>query len=146
MKDSPAIVLAAGLAGMVSAFFPLVQGWLFEQSFDVMGYQLSAASLGILTVSPILFLPPLTIAILGGLAMYRQRFANRWVGALTVAASVVTLGGWYLQKSAIDRLSIVGAAPTLGLFLLLVSGLGGLIGGALLLAVPPAEVADPASN
>lgn len=136
MKDSPAIILASGLAGLLGAFFPTAQGWVLEQSFNVLGTELSAQSLGLMVVSKLFFLPALATAILGAIAM-KERFAKPPVGVLSALCSVATLGSWYFQKATIDQLSIVGVGPAIGLFLLLVSGLGGLGGGLLLAAWPP---------
>ena len=143
MKDSPAIILASGLAGLFGAFFPTAEGWVLEQSFNVMGVQLSAQSLGLLVVSKLLFLPALVTAVLGGIAM-KPRFAKPAVGVLATIASLASLGAWFFQKSAIDQLAIAGVGPAIGLFLLLVSGAGGLLGGILLAVWPPKCEAGPA--
>jgi hypothetical protein len=136
VKDSPAIILASGLAGLAGAAFPTAQGWVLDQSVTVMGMQISAQSLGFFTVSRLLFVPVLLTTILGGVAM-KQGYATRAVGVLASVTAMGTLLGWYFQKAAIDQFSIVGVGPALGLFLLLVSGLGGLAGGLLLAAWPP---------
>lgn len=138
MKDSPAIILASGLAGMVGAFFPTASGWILEQSFNFMGWELSAQSLGLFTASRLLYLPPLFLTILGAVAM-SPKMATRKVGVVALLASLATLTGWLFQKSLIDRLSEVGVGPSIGLFLLLVSGLGGLAGSLLLTAWPPKQ-------
>ena len=136
MKDSPAIIMASGLAGVLGAFFPTAQGWVLEKSIIVMETEISARSLGLFTVSKLLFLPALTLALLGFIAM-KPKFATRTIGIFTLIASLGTLGAWFFQKATIDQLSIVGVGPAIGLFLLLVSGLGGLLGGGLLVAFPP---------
>ena len=136
MKDSPAIIVASGLAGLVGGFFPVAQGWVLEQSIDVMGVEISAESLGLFVVSRLLFLPSLFLLVLGAVAMKWERFGNRALATACLMASLCTLGAWYLQKATIDGLSVVGVGPSFGFFLLLVSGLGGLLGATLLLISP----------
>jgi len=138
MKDSPAIILASGLAGLLGAFFPTAQGWVLDQSVMVMGVEVSAQSLGFFTVSRLLFAPALVVTILGALAM-KPRFAVRGVGVAAAFLSLGTLLAWYFQKATIEQFSLVGVGPALGLFLLLVSGLGGVGGGLILAAFPPRQ-------
>ena len=137
VKDSPAIIVASGLAGLVGGFFPVAQGWVLEQSIDIMGVEVSAESLGLFVVSRLLFVPSLALLLLGAVALKWERFANRGLALTSLLAAFCTLGAWYVQKATIDGLSVAGVAPALGLFLLLVSGLGGLLGATLLLISPP---------
>lgn len=137
MKDSPAIILASGLAGLAGVWFPTAQGWILDQSLTVMDTEISAHSLGFFNVSKFLFLPSLLVAILGALTMLSKRCQKRSFGLATCVFSLGTLGAWYLQKVTVEHFSVVGVGPALGLFLLLVSGLGGLIGGGLMVAWPP---------
>ena len=141
MKDSPAIILAAGLAGVLGAFFPTAEGWVLEQSVMVMDFEVSAQSLGLFTVSKILFLPSLVMAVVGAVAM-KPKFATRGVGIVASLSALGALLAWFIQESTVDQLSVVGVGPAIGLFLLLMSGLGGLVGGGLLAAFPPAETAS----
>lgn len=136
MKDSPAIILASGLAGLLGAFFPTASGWVLEQSVEILGLEISAEKLGFFTVSRLLFVPPLLCTVLGALAM-SSKFAGRKIGVLTVFGSLATMAAWLVHKTMIDQLSIVGVGPAFGLFLLFVSGLGSLLGGVLLIALPP---------
>lgn len=136
MKDSPAIIVASGLAGLVGGFFPVAQGWVLEQSIDLMGTEISAESLGLFVVSRLLFLPSLFLLVLGAVAMKWERFGSRGLATACLMTSLCTLAAWYVQKATIDGLSVVGVGPSLGLFLLLVSGLGGLLGATLLLISP----------
>ena len=144
MKDSPAIIVASGLAGLVGGFFPVAQGWVLEQSVSVMGMELSAESLGLFVVSRILFLPSLIMLVLGGMAMRWNRYANRGLAAACLVAALCSLGAWSFQKMTIDSLSVAGVGPALGLFLLMVSGLGGLLGSILLLVSPQSSPQKPA--
>lgn len=139
MKDSTAVIVASGAAGLMGGFFPAAQGWVLDQSLTIMGTELSAQSFGLFAVSRLLFLPALVLTIVGGVAMARPQLANRATGVLCILASLGTLIAWYLQKAAIDQFSVVGIGPSLGLFLLLVSGLGGLVGGLLLTVFPHNE-------
>lgn len=136
VKDSPAIIAASGLAGVLGAFFPTAQGWVLEKSIIVMDMEVSARSLGLFAVSKLLFLPATVVCVLGLLAL-KPKFATRKTGILAIVASLGTMGAWFFQKSTIDQLSVMGVGPAIGLFLLLVSGLGGLLGGSLLVAFPP---------
>jgi len=100
-----------------------------------MDVEISAQSLGFFTVSRLLFLPSLVMTILGAAAM-KKRFATQGMGIVVVLTGLSTMLAWYLQKATIDQLSIVGVGPSAGLFLLLVSGLGGLLGGSMLTYAP----------
>ena len=135
VKDAPAIILASGLAGVFGAFFPTAQGWLLDQSLSVFDVELSLQSTGLFVVSRLLFLPSFCVLILGGVAM-KKSFASRFLGSLSALASLFVLLAWFFQKNAIDQLSVVGIGPSLGLFLLLVSGVGGLFGSFLLMVWP----------
>ena len=135
MKDSPAIILASGLAGLLGSLLPTAQGWVLDQSITLMDVEISAQSLGFFTVSRLLFLPSLVMTILGAAAM-KKRFATQGMGIVVVLTGLSTMLAWYLQKATIDQLSIVGVGPSAGLFLLLVSGLGGLLGGSMLTYAP----------
>jgi hypothetical protein len=128
--------VAAGLAGLVGGFYPVAQGWVLEQSVEVMGMEISAQSMGLFVVTRLLFLPSLIMLILGVVAMTWSKLANRGTAVACLVAALCTLGAWYFQKSTIDSLSVAGVGPALGLFLLLVSGLGGLLGSTLLLVSP----------
>ena len=135
MKDSPAVILASGLAGVFGALFPTAQGWLLDQSLTIFDVELSLQSTGLFVVSRLLFLPSLVLLVLGAVAM-KKSFASRSVGVASGLASMFVILAWFFQKSAIDQLSVVGIGPSLGLFLLLVSGLGGLLGSLLLIIWP----------
>jgi hypothetical protein len=136
MKDSPAVIVASGLAGLVGGFFPLAQGWVLEQSVVLMGVEISAENLGLFAVSRLLFLPSLVMLVLGAVAMKWSRYASRGVALVSLVAALCSLGAWYFQKMTIESLSVAGVGPALGLFLLLVSGVGGLLGSILLLGFP----------
>jgi hypothetical protein len=141
VKDSPAIILASGLAGLLGVFFPTAQGWVLDQSLVVMGTELSVESLGLFAVSRLLFLPSLIQVVLGALAM-RKKFATRFVGIFATLSAAATMLAWLFQRATIDQLSIVGVGPSIGLFLLLVSGLGGLLGGAMLVISPQNQATE----
>lgn len=115
----------------------MAQGWVLEQSIDLMGMVISAESTGLFVVSRLLFVPSLVMLVLGAICMKLPNYANRAMAVACLLSSVFALGAWYFQKSTIDAMSIVGIGPALGLFLLLVSGLGGLLGSILMLLFPP---------
>ena len=93
MKDSPAIILAAGLAGVLGAFFPTAEGWVLEQSVMVMDFEVSAQSLGLFTVSKILFLPSLVMAVVGA----RRRNSRSRVRAMGVCHDL----GWVRDRDSL---------------------------------------------
>ena len=87
VKDSPAIILASGLAGLLAAALPTADGWILEQSLHVMGAELSLQSLGLFTVSLFLYLPSLVLTVVGAITM-KPRFAKRGLGILAVLSAL----------------------------------------------------------
>lgn len=142
VKDSPAIIVASGLAGVLGGAFPTAQGWFLDTSLTFMDFELSAQSLGLFTVTKLMFMPALATLVLGLVAM-KQSLAGRVLGCLTILSGLGTLLSWLIQKTAIDQLSIVGVGPAFGLFLMLVSGIGALLGGVLLLLWPLNKKVEP---
>ena len=141
MKDSPAIACASGLLGVLGFFCPVASGEVLDYSFSVLGETLSLESLGFFSASKLVFVPSLLTFLLGGWAVYREKY-SRGEAFLTVFLSLLTLLAWMFQKTMIEQLSLLGVSASLGLFLLGIGGLSGLVAGALGFFWPQEGAAD----
>lgn len=128
MKDAPVVAVAAGLAGLVGLFVPLAGGEVLNYSLEFGGRSYSLESLGLFSVSRLIFLPSLLTVLVGGYSMWRGRFQRSQAAAVTICACL-TLAAWLLQRSMIARLSIVGVSASFGLTLLGTSGVIALAAG-----------------
>jgi hypothetical protein len=166
MKFTKFVVLAAGLAGLLAFFLPLVsvkdsgiKGAIsafqivkgIDSASDVvdqaavtagsaadraMARDANQALGAIKGIVLALFVPAVLLTLLGGLGTARKRF-GRGMGAGSLVVGVIGLAIWAILNSAASEAgSDGGSAAGIGLHLLLLTGLGGLVGGLLALVKP----------
>ena len=153
-KAAKFIVLGAGVLGIIGFFLPLIsvqksgiEGKLsafqivkgIDSAQDVVGKEAAAAAAGsvqekqavedankalgaIKAIVLALFAPALLLALFGGIGAAKKRF-GRGFGITSLLVGLLGLGIWALLSSAAE-----GSAGV-GLHMLLLTGLGGIIGG-----------------